>query len=71
MNAIKEALYECTYASAEGLRTAHFMAWDSREAVEMFAHELEAEGVAERGIIQVRARGDRPVQVPNADYPLL
>ena len=71
MNAIKEALYECTYASAEGLRTAHFMAWDSREAVEMFAHELEAEGVAERGIIQVRARGDRQVQVRNADYPLL
>ena len=43
MNAIKEALYECTYASAEGLRTAHFMAWDSREAVEMFAHELQAD----------------------------
>jgi hypothetical protein len=71
MNAIKEALYECTYASAQGLRTAHFMAWDSREAVEMFAHELQAEGVAERGIIQVRARGDRQVQVRNADYPLL
>lgn len=69
MNAIKEALYECIYASAGGLRTAHFMAWDPREAVEQFAHELQAEGVEERGVIQVRARGDR--QVRNADYPLL
>lgn len=68
MNALKETPYECTYASTEETRTASYMAWDPREAVELFAHELHAEGVAEHGIIQVRAHGDRTVR--SAAYPL-
>ncbi len=68
MNAIKETPYECTYASTEGTRTATYMAWDSREAAELFAHELHAEGIAGRGTIQVRPHGDGGFGT--ADYPL-
>lgn len=59
MNTTREAVYECIYASATQRRTAHVRAWDVREAVDLFAHELRAEGVAERGKIRVRARGGR------------
>jgi hypothetical protein len=53
---LREAVFECTYASEDRLRTAHVFAWDAREAVELFAQELRADGVAERGSITVRAR---------------
>lgn len=59
MIAIRETVFECTYASAAVRKTAHVRAWDAREAVELFAHELRADGVAERGSITVRARSDR------------
>lgn len=57
MGEIREAVYECTYASATRLRMAHVRAWDVREAVELFDHELRADGVAERGSIRVRGSG--------------
>lgn len=59
MNATREAVYECTYASATRLRTAHVRAWDVREAFELFDHELRSDGVAEPGSIRVRDRGAR------------
>jgi hypothetical protein len=58
MNATREAVFECTYASAARLRTAYVRAWDAREASELFALELRGDGVAERGNISVRTRKD-------------
>jgi hypothetical protein len=57
MSTTRETVYECTYASATCLRTAHVRAWDVREAVDLFDHELRADGVAERGSIRVRGAG--------------
>lgn len=54
----REALFECTYASAAQRRTVVIRAWDAREAVELFAKELREDGIADRGEISVRARGD-------------
>lgn len=62
MSAIREAVYECTYASPHGRFTGHVRAWDAREAVELFARELRDEGVRERGSISVRAPGERRVR---------
>jgi hypothetical protein len=67
MNATREAVFECTYASKAQVRTAHVRAWDLQEAVELFAHELRADGVAQRGNIRARARGARRVR--KAAYP--
>ncbi len=59
----REALFECTYASAAEHRTAVIRAWDAREAAELFAEELREDGVAERGKISVRARGDEGASI--------
>ncbi len=64
----REALFECTYASAVRRRSALIRAWDAREAVELFASELREEGVAERGKISVRARRGAAPSI--AAYPL-
>jgi hypothetical protein len=67
MSTARETVFECTYDSAARRETAFVRAWDAREAVELFAHELEAAGVAEEGCIRVRARsGERTVTSP---YP--
>jgi hypothetical protein len=58
MHTTREGVYECTYASAGKHRTAHVRAWDAREAGELFADELRADGIAEPGSISVRARSD-------------
>jgi hypothetical protein len=56
---IREAVFECTYASARELRTARVRAWDAIEAGELFAQELRGEGVAAPGSIHVRGRGEK------------
>jgi hypothetical protein len=68
MNATREAVFECTYASAARLWTAHVRAWDAGEAVELFAHELRVDGVAESGTISVRGRKHEPPRT--SAYPL-
>ncbi len=62
VNATRETVYECTYASSTQLRTAHVRAWDAGEAAELFAHELRSEGVSERGNIRASGRGGRGVR---------
>lgn len=71
MNAIREVVYECWYASSAQQRTAHVRAWDLREAVELFAQELRLEGVAEDGRICARAFGASGAgDVSEVAYPL-
>lgn len=62
MSVTREAVFECTYASSEELRTAYVRAWNAEEAVELFAEELRVDGVEERGDISVRARTDEPAR---------
>lgn len=64
----REAVFECTYASEARQCTAYVCAWDAREAVELFAGELRADGVADRGEISARARGDS--KPATSAYPL-
>ena len=52
----REAVFECTYASAEVVRVAHVRAWDVREAMELFADELRSDGVADGGEIWAHSR---------------
>jgi hypothetical protein len=59
MSTSREGVYECTFASGGRQRTAHVRAWDAREATELFADELRADGVEEPGSISVRVRGAR------------
>lgn len=68
MTATREAVFECTYASAASQRIAHVRAWDAGEAVELFAHELRAEGVQQSGTISVR--GGRGARARKSAYPL-
>lgn len=62
MSGMRESVFECTYASAALLRTAHVRAWDAQEAVELFAHELLDDGVEEDGEISVRVPGASPTE---------
>jgi hypothetical protein len=58
---IREAVFECTYASGEVRRVAYVRAWDEAEAVERFTDELREEGVPGGGKISVRSpRGGAP-----------
>jgi hypothetical protein len=52
----REAVFECTYASAEVVKVAHVRAWDVREAMDLFADELRSDGVADGGEIRARPR---------------
>lgn len=55
----REVVFECTYASPAQRLTAYVRAWSAHEAVELFADELRADGIADRGgSISVRARGE-------------
>jgi uncharacterized protein (DUF2345 family) len=62
MSLAREAVFECTYASPDQVRTGYVRAWDAEEAVELFAEELRMDGVEERGDISVRARKDGPAR---------
>ena len=53
---IREAVYECTYASARELRTARVRAWDAIEAGELFAQELRGEVDAATMAAMIEAR---------------
>lgn len=49
----RESFFRCTY-SARGLeRTAHVRAWDADEAETLFRAELDADGVSEKGTVDV------------------
>lgn len=68
MNANREAVFECKYASVAEQRTAHVRAWNLREAIELFAAELHGDGVEERGLITARPLG--ATDVSQTAYPL-
>lgn len=53
MNARRESFYRCIFSSPRTQRVAHVRAWDPAEAVMLFRTELEADGVHERGRIEV------------------
>ena len=60
---IRETIYVCTCRSAEGERTARVLAWDEREAAELFVRELEHDGATSLADVRVRTarRGEPPV----------
>jgi hypothetical protein len=37
---LRESVYFCSYDSGEGEHSAHVLAWDDREAAELFASEI-------------------------------
>jgi hypothetical protein len=55
----RETFFRCTFSSPRGDRVGHVRAWDPGEAIQLFAIELQGEGVAEAGTIEVAdVRGD-------------
>ncbi len=53
----RESIYICTYTAGNGEIVAHVRAWDDREAVELFAREMELEPNApEIRLAEVRVR---------------
>jgi hypothetical protein len=38
---LRESVFVCSYGSDEGEHVAHVLAWDDREAAELFASEIE------------------------------
>lgn len=55
MQVKRETFYRCVFSSPRSRRVAHVRAWDADEAVQLFRTELRADGVDERGAIQVSA----------------
>jgi hypothetical protein len=51
----RESFYRCVFSSPRSRRVAHVRAWDADEALQLFRTELRADGVDERGAIEVRA----------------
>ncbi len=51
----RESFYRCIFSSPRSRRVAHVRAWDAGEALQLFRTELEADGVDERGAIEVWA----------------
>jgi hypothetical protein len=49
----RESFYRCVFSSPRSRRVAHVRAWDAGEAVQLFRTELRADGVDERGAIEV------------------
>jgi len=49
----RESFYRCTFSSKQSRRVAHVRAWDAEEAALLFRTELKADGVNERGTIEV------------------
>jgi hypothetical protein len=66
MHDIRESAFQCQFESAARRRIAHILAWDAKEAQQLFEAELRADGVDEPGEIRVspvpgrRAPGARP-----------
>jgi hypothetical protein len=57
---VRESVFVCSARSGDIVRTAHVLAWDEREAAELFATELEEEDVSGATDIRVEAvRGER------------
>lgn len=52
---IRESVFVCTYGSGEVEHVAHVVAWDDREAAELFVRELEPE-VGEVAVSEVRVQ---------------
>ncbi len=40
---LRESVFVCTYGSGEVEHVGHVVAWDDREAAELFAREIELE----------------------------
>jgi hypothetical protein len=40
---LRESVFVCTYGSGDAEHVAHVVAWDDREAAELFAREIELE----------------------------
>jgi hypothetical protein len=40
---LRESVFVCTYGSGEAEHIGHVVAWDDREAAELFAREIELE----------------------------
>ncbi|BDG04010.1 hypothetical protein [Anaeromyxobacter oryzae] len=57
---MRETFYACTFDSLSERRLAHVRAWDAGEAMELFVAELEGDGVAEPGDVEVAPLGGRP-----------
>ncbi len=49
----RESFYRCVFSSPRSRRVAHVRAWDADEALQLFRTELRADGVDERGAIEV------------------
>jgi len=50
---LRESVYFCSYDSGEGEHRAHVLAWDDREAAELFASEL-SEDVGDVRVSDIR-----------------
>ncbi len=60
MHDIRERSFQCQFESAARRRVAHVRAWDAKEAVQLFAIELRADGVEEEGdVVVTPVHGDR------------
>jgi hypothetical protein len=53
MFAQRETFFRCTFSSPGLRRIAHVSAWDDEDAVQLFEAELQGDGVAEAGTIEV------------------
>ena len=57
---VRESSFECRFDSASRRRVAHVRAWDAKEAGQLFAIELRADGVEEEGeVVVTPVHGDR------------
>lgn len=63
----RESFYRCIFSSPRSRRVAHVRAWDADEALQLFRTELRADGVDERGAIEVSAFDGSGAGAP-ADY---
>jgi hypothetical protein len=67
MQVKRESFFRCVFSSPRSRRVAHVRAWDADEAVALFRTELRADGVEERGAIEVSAFDGTDVGEPT-DY---
>ena len=58
MQTKRETFYRCTFTSPSGRQVAHVRAWDLEEARQLFKSELRAEGITERGRVEVERLGE-------------
>jgi hypothetical protein len=67
MPEMRESFFRCVFSSPRSRRVAHVRAWDVGEAVQLFRTELKADGVDERGAIEVSPFGGSG-EGEHADY---